>query len=238
MRVLKRWLVVLAVALVAVGLAPGMAQAEAPSASSSQPCPSLEGCYNYASMQSFYDEIIVLVEGFSAASYSAMPSPAAYYYIANGTTMPMSCDPGIADSAAFHFCGPDDSIYVGQDQLWSFYTINGDAAAAFGIAHEWGHHVQHVAGVSNLVDTPTEKIQLENQADCIGGAFLKHLNEQGMLEPDDYSDMASILQRIASAEGPERDHGTLEERGVSTQYGFDHGLARCSEFFPDAPLVT
>jgi hypothetical protein len=58
-----------------------------------------------------------------------------------------------------------------------------------------------------------------------------------MVEPDDYSDMASILQRIASDEGPERDHGTLEERGVSTQYGLDYGLARCSEFFPDAPLV-
>lgn len=237
MRILQRWLVILAVALVAVGLAPGTAQAEAARASSAQPCPSLEGCYDYANMQSFYDQVIVLVEDFSAASYSAMPPPV-YYYIPNGTTMPMSCDTGTADSTAFHFCGPDDSVYVGQDELWSFYTINGDAAAAFGIAHEWGHHVQHVVGVMNLVDTPTERIQVENQADCIGGAFLKHLDEQGMLEADDYSDMASVLQRIASAEGPERDHGTLEERDVASRYGFDHGLARCSDFFPDAPLVT
>jgi hypothetical protein len=237
MRFSKRWAVILAVVLVAVGLAPGMAQAEASPAPSSQPCPSLEGCYDYASMQSFYDQVIVMVEEFSAASYSAMPSPV-YYYIPNGTTMPTSCDSGVADSTAFHFCGPDDSIYVGQDELWSFYTINGDAAAAFGVAHEWGHHVQHVVGVMDLVDTSTERIQVENQADCIGGAFLKHLDDQGTLEPDDYSDMASVLQRIASAEGPERDHGTLEERGVSTQYGLDHGLARCSEFFPDAPLVT
>jgi len=237
MRILNRWLVVLAVALVAVGLAPGVAQAEAPRASTSQPCPSLEGCYDYASMQAFYDQVIVMVEEFSAASYSAMPSPV-YYYIANGTTTPMSCDTGTATSNEFGFCRPDDTVYVGQDSLWSFYTINGDAAAAFGIAHEWGHHVQHIVGVMDLVDTPVEGVELENQADCIGGAFLKHLDERGILEPDDYSDMASILQRIQDQEGSEQTHGALEERVVSTQYGFDYGLARCSEFFPDAPLVT
>lgn len=229
MREHTRWWVGPAVALAAVGFFPGTAQASAP-------CPSLEGCYDYSTMQSFYDEVIALVDQYSTASYAPLPQPAAYYYIPAGDSLQTDC--GEADAAAYFFCSSDDSVYVGQDQLWDFYSVDGDAAAAFGIAHEWGHHVQHVAGVFNLVDAQEEEIQSENQADCIGGSFLRYLNDQGMLEPDDYSDMDSILVKIASAEGPERDHGTVEERFSATQYGLDNGLASCSDFFPDAPLVT
>jgi predicted metalloprotease len=231
-------LIGLAVAVAAVGLSPGtaeaQAQARAQQAQIPAPCPSLEGCYDYTTMQQFYDQIIDLVDQFSTASYAAMPRPT-YFYIEFGATPQTGC--GIATSIDFHFCPADDSIYVGQDQLWAFYIINGDAAAAFGIAHEWGHHVQHVAGVFDLVDTSEEQIQAENQADCIGGAFLRHLDDQGMLEPDDYSDMDSMLTLIAEAEGPERTHGTIEQRVDATVYGLDHGLASCSDFFPDAPLV-
>jgi len=75
-------------------------------------------------------------------------------------------------------------------------------------------------------------------ADCIGGAFLKYLDGQGILEPDDYDDMNTILPAIASAEGPERDHGTVQERFAATRYGLDNGLSNCSVFFPNAPLIT
>jgi predicted metalloprotease len=236
MRIITRGWVVLAATLVAVGLAPGTAQAEASYALSSEPCRSLEDCYDYASMQSFYDEIIVLVDQFSAANYSAMPPPKAYYYIPGGTTLQTDCD--AADAMAFFFCKPDNSIYVGQDGLWYRYTTHGDAAAASSIAHEWGHHVQYVAGVMDLVDTQEEQIRKENQADCVRGAFLRYLNDRSMLEPDDPWGIASLLSWLAEEEGPEQTHGTLQQRADATLHGIEHGLAGCNEYFPDAPLVT
>jgi predicted metalloprotease len=232
MRVLRTWLVALAVALAVVTLSAGTAQA----APAEPPeCQSLEGCYDHAGMQAFYGQVVTLVDEYSTATYAAMPQPA-YAYIPSGSTGPTSCGPG--DARAFFFCGPDDSVYVGQDQLWDFYSLDGDAAAAFGVAHEWGHHVQHVAGVFGAVDTLEEAIQSENQADCIGGSFLRHLDDQGILEPDDYSDLSSILVKIASAEGPDRDHGTVQERFAATQLGFAQGLAGCNAFFPDTPVLA
>jgi predicted metalloprotease len=233
MRVLRTWLVALAVALAAVTLSAGTAQAAAPA--EPPECQSLEGCYDHAGMQAFYGKVVTLVDEYSTATYTAMPQPA-YAYIPSGSTAPTSC--GLGDARAFFFCGPDDSVYVGQDQLWDFYSLDGDAAAAFGVAHEWGHHVQHVAGVFGAVDTLEEAIQSENQADCIGGSFLRHLDDQGILEPDDYSDLSSILVKIASAEGPDRDHGTVQERFAATQLGFAQGLAGCNAFFPDTPVLA
>jgi hypothetical protein len=229
-------------AVLTLALTPALAHAEEPPGASTlvpAGCPSLEGCYGYGDMQAFYDEAIRMVGDFSASSYSAMPLPNGFYYIPADTQMQAGSQCGVADDNAFFLCESDDSIYVGQEKLWDFYNVDGDAAAAFGIAHEWGHHVQLVAGVRDRATTQERYIAAENQADCIGGAFLGHLNRQGVLEPDDYDDMNSILVKIASSESdPGRDHGTVEERAAATQHGLDYGLAACSQYFPEVPLVT
>jgi predicted metalloprotease len=87
--------------------------------------------------------------------------------------------------------------------------MSGDGAAAFAVAHEWAHHVQHTVGVYDFfVTDQAAYIEAENQADCIGGAFLAHLRDQGILERDDYADVSAVLPKIASAESDVyRDHG-------------------------------
>jgi predicted metalloprotease len=200
-------------------------------------CPSLEGCYDYDQMQAFYDEVLRMIDGFSAAEYPAGMRQPSYWYVRSAEQKSIGCN-GVADGVAFFHCPVDDTVYVGQDQLWDFYRMSGDGAAAFAIAHEWGHHVQHTVGVFDYVDDQRSKIASENQADCIGGAFLGYLRDQGILEEDDYRDVGAVLPEIASAEDDVyRDHGTVDERAQSALYGLANGLAGCSAFFPAAPLV-
>ena len=222
----------LLVAMLAMIGAAGVANA-APAAST---CRSLENCYTHDDMQLFYDQVIGMITQFSARTYSQMPPPQNFVYVPGGVASTSACGP--VDDQAYQLCKLDDTIYVGQEALWHYYWVDGDAAAAFAIAHEWGHHVQLNAGVFDVVATQQDQIDTENQADCVGGAFLGALRDGNQLESDDIDDVNAILPEIASAEGPDRDHGTLPERNDSAQYGFDHGMAACGDFFPQAPLVT
>jgi predicted metalloprotease len=197
-------------------------------------CTSLEGCYGYADMQAFYDAIIQWIDEFSRATYADMSAPG-YVYVDAGTTVVSGCDVAM-DSSAYAYCSLDDTVYVGQDQLWDFYTSLGDAAAAVGIAHEWGHHVQSVAGIFPVDQAGA--IAKENQADCIAGAWIGYVDAQGRLESDDVGDINAVLQVIAAAEDDGRDHGTLAERTAALQHGFDNGLAGCNAFFPAQPVLS
>jgi predicted metalloprotease len=219
--------------------APTTAQAQDRRVSQTPTCPTLEGCYTYAQMQEFYRQVLGLIGTFSQASFVGLPEPG-YGYVASGQLVPVACG-GTADGSAFFYCALDDTLYIGQDQLYEFYRGSGDGGAAFGVAHEWGHYLQDRAGVLAAVVATDQvaRIQSENQADCIGGAFLGHLRDQGILESDDYDDINAILPMIASAEADVyRDHGTVQERSAAVQYGFTRGLVGCSGYFPDTPIVT
>ena len=230
----RRSVIALLVAVLAVLLLPVPAQAAPRQAPT---CPSLEGCYGYNQMQPFYEEVVRMIKGFSSAEYGArMPQPR-YWYVPSDDRKAVGCS-GVANGLAFFHCSVDDTGYAGQDQPWGFYRMSGHGAAAFAIAHEWGHHVQHTVGVFRYVTGQRSAIGAENQADCIGGAFLGYLRDQGILEEDDYADVGAVLPKIASAESDVyRDHGTVEERAQSARHGLINGLSGCSQFFPGAPLV-
>jgi predicted metalloprotease len=82
-----------------------------------------------------------------------------------------------------------------------------------------------------------DAIASENQADCVAGAWVRNISDSGRLEKGDVRDLNRLLRAIASAEGPERDHGTHKERVASAQRGYDDGLAGCNKFFPDTPIA-
>lgn len=199
-------------------------------------CPggSLEGCYTEGEMQAFLNQAIRFVHGFSEDRYTRMPHPSGYRLIGPNERAQSAC--GALDTMTYAFCPADDGIYIGQKQLWQFYSEIGDAAAVVGLAHEYGHHIQHVAGVPRSTD-PRSEIAHENQADCIAGAFVGWAEEQGFLEDSDTQDIAGLVRAIASSENdPNRDHGTLAEREASMATGIRQGLPGCSAFFPETPV--
>jgi predicted metalloprotease len=197
----------------------------------SQVCqpPDMENCYGYEDMQAYGNQIVPRVEQFFDTAYTDMPSPAQYIYVPEGDTGPTGCTDGYTDNAYF-YCPADQTIYTGQRMLWMLYSEAGDAAPAVGLAHEWGHHVQNVAGVPPA-ETSVGQISRENQADCIAGAWLTYADEQGWLSyPDDVADTESLLAIIAETE-PGRTHGDLVERSDSLKLGLEAGLQGCNDFF-------
>ena len=151
---------------------------------------------------------------------------------------PTACSGGF-DQTSFFYCPADQTVYIGNDQLWDFYAGLGDAAAVVGFAHEVGHHLQWNAGVFDLVYDQTTMIDSENQADCVAGAFFGWAVGHEITNEDDLYDVAALIEAIASAEDdPYRDHGTLDERADSLVEGLGSGLAACNAWFPLAPLIT
>lgn len=219
---LRRISLVAALLLLATLLSSGTASAA--------PCVSLQTCYSKAQIQQFYDDVIGLVDNYSASVYKALPEPR-WVFVNTGDVVATGCT-GSANDQAYQYCPVDRTVYVGQESLWALYSTIGDAGAAAGIAHEWGHHVQRVSQVSG----PT--LRMEQQADCVAGAWLAYMDTQGVLEPDDVGDVNRLIPAIASAETPDRDHGTATERTEAFNDGISGGIQACSEYFPATPLVT
>jgi hypothetical protein len=206
-------------------------------------CKSLEKCYRYGEMSDFLDVATGLVRDFIEARYGR-PYLATVRFVARGDTGNEACGDGSGDPSnytdmSYAYCPGDNTIYIGQDQLWQFYSQMGDAAAVFGLAHEYGHLLQHIHGVPDP-SSPQQSIPHENQADCVAGAWFGYADEIGMVErPDDLKDLAAVLKSIASSEDDkDRDHGTVEERTGAVNHGVTGGLDACNSTYPETPIHT
>ncbi|MDQ2698765.1 MAG: neutral zinc metallopeptidase [Actinomycetota bacterium] len=170
---------------------------------------------------------------------------------------------GNASSATGPFyCPPDQTIYIDTsfyDQLESqFGASGGPLAEMYVVAHEWGHHVQNIAGVlSRSQDGQTgptsNAVRVELQADCFAGAWAAAASQTEdasgvpFLQPisrDEYSDAISA----AAAVGDDRiqetmqgqvnphtfTHGTSDQRVEWFETGYQQGAGACDTFAADA----
>jgi predicted metalloprotease len=193
---------------------------------------SLEGAFGYDQMKSYLNAVLPMITQWSEATWPNIPEPRSVQYVRHGVTGREGCETPSGRQARFtsksyEYCGGDQTIYIGQDMLWTLYEETGDAGPAVGLAHEWGHHVQQQLGVASPESAQETKV-LENQADCLAGAWVQYMDQQGQLElPDDIQDIDKLFPLIGAAEDPERDHGTPEERMQAWQRGFDSGVSAC-----------
>jgi predicted metalloprotease len=217
----------------------GSSSQSSPSSKSAAPSPapsgtgsSLEGAFGYGQMRSYLDAILPMVRQWSKATWPNIPEVQGVKYVPHGVTGREGCDSPNGrlarfTSKSYEYCGGDQTIYVGQDMLWTLYEETGDAGPAVGLAHEWGHHIQQQLGVASPESAQETKV-MENQADCLAGAWVQYTDQQHWLElPDDIEDIDKLFPLIGSAEDPDRDHGTPEERMRSWQRGFDGGVPAC-----------
>ncbi|WP_263144095.1 neutral zinc metallopeptidase [Pseudomonas sp. RIT-PI-AD] len=164
---------------------------------------------------------------------------------------------GFADSAVGPFyCPGDRQVYLDMSffrDLETRFAASGDFARAYVIAHEVGHHVQTLLGVSAKVDAARKRgerlegangllVRQELQADCFAGVWAYHAQKRlNWLEPGDLEDAL----KAANAIGDDRlqkqtrghvmpdsfTHGTSEQRVRWFRTGFDQGeLSRCDTF--------
>jgi len=159
---------------------------------------------------------------------------------------------GAASSASGPFyCPADNGVYLDTsffDELQNRFGARGDFAQAYVVAHEVGHHIQHLTGAAQQVSqiqrsgSRTEgnaaSVRLELQADCYAGVWAR---QSGRLEPGDIEEgmtaAAAIgddtLQRQSGgAVVPDSfTHGSSADRQRWLKRGLDTGdPAQCDTF--------
>jgi len=163
---------------------------------------------------------------------------------------------GVAGSAVGPFyCRADSKVYIDlafYRDLKERFSAPGDFAQAYVIAHEVGHHVQNLLGVSDQVSAQQSRsskaaanalsVRLELQADCYAGLWAHHAQRmRQVLEPGDLDEALNAASAIGDdrlqrqARGhvvPESfTHGTSEQRRSWFRRGFDNGRARDCDTF-------
>jgi predicted metalloprotease len=167
---------------------------------------------------------------------------------------PTACGTGQAAMGPF-YCPGDSHVYIDLD---FFDTLShrlgapGDFAQAYVIAHEVGHHVQHLLGVTDKVDQARARmsktqanavsVRLELQADCLAGVWAHHSQQgKGWLEQGDIEEALNAASRIGDdtlqrqSQGrvvPESfTHGSSEQRVTWFRRGLDGGsVKQCNTF--------
>jgi hypothetical protein len=163
---------------------------------------------------------------------------------------------GSADSAVGPFyCPADSAVYLDLgffDELAQRFGAPGDFAQAYVIAHEVGHHVQNLLGVSSQVSDAQRRgsreqanalsVRLELQADCFAGVWGKLANrERDWLEPGDVEEGLAaaaaigddtLARRAGGAVQPESwTHGSSAMRGRWLRRGLESGdIDACDTF--------
>ena len=232
--------------LIAVSLCVSTLLVQAPQALGAQTKPptkecnktDLSGCYTYQESQKIADYSIRYVRRAFDKVYPQMKDPNKFWYVPHGSRLAW-CGSTV-NSTVYAYCLTNNTMALGQDSLWWFYDKAGDAGPLFGVAHEWGHHIQVMKGVPR--GKGRQGINFENQADCIGGAFMRQLQLDGVFTKDDLDDIDNMMPLIASvpetdpSSGGSRDHGTEQERRESTLLGIRGGFKACNAHFPDTPI--
>jgi predicted metalloprotease len=169
------------------------------------------------------------------------------------------CGTGQAAMGPF-YCPTDEKVYIDL----SFYRTMrdrlgapGDFAQAYVIAHEVGHHVQHLLGVSDQVQQARQRlderrgnqlsVRLELQADCYAGLWAHHAQrarqvlEQGDIE-EGLTAAAAIgddaLQRGGGGRVVQENftHGSSAQRVAWFKRGLQGGrVADCDTFKAGSP---
>jgi predicted metalloprotease len=159
--------------------------------------------------------------------------------------IPSAC--GFAQSATGPFyCPGDHKVYLDLgffDELQRRFGAPGDFAQAYVVAHEVGHHVQTLMGVSERVHRARQRssqeganalsVRMELQADCLAGVWGHHADRRQLLESGDIEEglraAAAIgddrLQREAQGYTvPETwTHGSSEQRAAWLRRGLQSG---------------
>lgn len=155
---------------------------------------------------------------------------------------------GFAQSAVGPFyCPADQHVYLDLSffrELHQRFGAPGDFARAYVVAHEVGHHVQTLLGISDQVrgaqsrasqtESNAIQVRMELQADCLAGVWAYHANrDRQVLEPGDLEEALGAASAIGDdrlqrqAQGhvvPESfTHGTSAQRVEWFRRGFETG---------------
>ncbi|WP_119155662.1 neutral zinc metallopeptidase [Caldimonas tepidiphila] len=167
---------------------------------------------------------------------------------------PTACGRGQSAMGPF-YCPADERIYIDlgfYDTLRERLGAPGDFAQAYVIAHEVGHHVQKLLGLTERVDAQRGRVsereynalsvRLELQADCLAGVWAHHADAtRRLLEQGDIEEALNAAAQIGDDTLQRRSqgqvvpesftHGSSAQRQTWFRRGLESGsLRQCDTF--------
>ncbi|MFV0663871.1 neutral zinc metallopeptidase [Denitromonas sp.] len=141
-----------------------------------------------------------------------------------------ACGMGQAAMGPF-YCPGDQKVYIDlafYDELRTRFRAPGDFAQAYVIAHEVGHHVQNLLGISGKVQEARQRVseaegnqlsvRLELQADCFSGVWAHHADRaRQILEAGDVEEALGAAAAIGD------DRLQKQAQGYAVPDSFTHG---------------
>lgn len=152
------------------------------------------------------------------------------------------------------YCPADSTVYIDlsfYEEMKNCFGAGGDFAQGYVIAHEVGHHVQHLLGITDKLRTLQQgrsqveqnklSVKLELQADCLAGVWGHYMDNEKILDPNDLEEALNAAMAIGDdrlqkqAQGrvvPDSfTHGTSKQRYTWFKTGFDSGkISQCNTF--------
>lgn len=145
------------------------------------------------------------------------------------------------------YCPTDSRVYIDlsfYDELKNRFKAPGDFAMAYVIAHEVGHHIQHLQGISDEVHQQkqqlTEKdanelsVRLELQADFLAGVWAHYAARMNILEDGDMEEALNAANAIGDDRLQQQSqgyvvpdaftHGTSQQRMFWFKKGYESGV--------------
>lgn len=168
---------------------------------------------------------------------------------------------GFASAATGPFyCPSDEKVYIDLsffDEMKNRFGAGGDFAYAYVIAHEVGHHVQNLLGITRQVDAQRGRIsetemnklsvKLELQADFLAGVWAHYTQQyKNNLEPGDIEEALNAANAIGDDRLQKESqgyvvpdaftHGTSEQRMYWFKKGYTTGDINQGDTFNDPSL--
>ena len=170
-----------------------------------------------------------------------------------GTTT--ACGFGQAAMGPF-YCPEDQTVYLDvafYQEMKDRLGGGGDFAQGYVLAHEVGHHVQHLMGTdekvrrlqsrSSQADANRLSVRLELQADCYAGVWGKAMQQQGILDPGDVEEALKTAEAIGDDRLQKQSmgrivpdsftHGSSAQRLYWFRRGFESGDPTVCDTFSD-----
>lgn len=136
------------------------------------------------------------------------------------------------DASGPFYCPADNMVYIDlsfYDELKNRFHAPGDFTMAYVVAHEVGHHVQNLMGISGKVHNAQGRlskeeynklsVKLELQADFFAGVWAHYTQNKGLVEPGDIDEALNAANAIGD------DRLQKESQGYVVPDAFTHGTS-------------
>jgi predicted metalloprotease len=154
------------------------------------------------------------------------------------------------------YCPVDSTVYLDTrffQSLAAQFGVTGDFAEAYVVAHEVGHHIQNLVGITSRVGAADQaepsasnslSVRVELQADCFAGVWAHSTYERKLLEAGDIEEALNAAQVVgddflAHANGAAVDpdswtHGSSAQRKQWFTTGYEDGIPDACDTFANA----